>query len=129
MDSRLPGGGGYPITGLYDIDPNLFGQVNYQVQAAANYGLHYQYWDGVDVNFSVRPIHGIAFQGGTSTGQTVQDFCDVANALPESLLPAVTTGIGFSIPGISILNRRSRSGSRQRSTATWRPASSPISAV
>ena len=37
-DSRLPGGGGYPVNGLYDIDPDLFGQVNYQVQAAANYG-------------------------------------------------------------------------------------------
>jgi len=104
VDSRLPGGGGNPITGLYDIDPSLFGQVNYQVQAAANHGLHYQYWDGVDVNLSVRPIHGIAFQGGTSTGQTVQDFCEVANALPESLLPTISTGVGFSIPGLSILN-------------------------
>ena len=104
VDSRLPGGGGYAVNGLYDIAPSLFGQVTNQVQAAANYGLHYQYWDGVDVNFSVRPIHGIAFQGGTSTGQTVQDFCEVANALPESLLPTISTGVGFSIPGISILN-------------------------
>jgi len=104
VDSRLPGGGGQVINGLSDIAPGLFGQVNYQVQAAANYGLHYQYWDGVDVNFSVRPIHGISFQGGTSTGQTVQDFCEVANKLPESLLATIATGIGFSIPGISILN-------------------------
>ena len=58
----------------------------------------------MDVNLSVWPIHVIAFQGGTSTGQTVQDFCEVANALPESLLPTISTGIGFSIPGISILN-------------------------
>jgi len=52
----------------------------------------------------VRPVRGVAFQGGTSTGQTVQDFCEVANQLPESLAPAVTTGIGISIPGLSILN-------------------------
>ena len=103
-DSRLPGGGGYPITGLYDIAPTLAGVVTNQVQAAANYGEHYQYWDGVDINFSVRPIHGVAFQGGTSTGQSVQDFCEVANALPESLLPTINTGIGFAIPGMSILN-------------------------
>jgi hypothetical protein len=104
VDPRLPGGGGNAITGLYDINPALFGQVNYQVQAASNYGVHSQYWDGVDVNFSVRPVHGVAFQGGTSTGQTVQDFCEVAGKVPESLAPAVTTGIGISIPGLSILN-------------------------
>jgi hypothetical protein len=103
-DSRLPGGGGYAVNGLYDIAPTLFGQVNNEVQAAENYGSHTQYWNGVDVNFNVKPIHGISFQGGTSTGQTVQDFCEVANALPESLLPTVNTGIGFSIPGISIMN-------------------------
>jgi hypothetical protein len=104
VDPRLPGGGGYAVTGLYDIAPTLFGQVQNQVQSAANYGLQYQYWSGFDVNFSVRPIHGVAFQGGTSTGQTVQDLCEVANALPESLLPTQNTGIGFSIPGISIFN-------------------------
>ena len=104
VDPRLPGNGGNAITGLYDIDPTLFGQVNYEVQPAANYGRHSQYWDGVDVNFSVRPVRNISFQGGTSTGQTVQDFCEVANALPESQLAPISTGIGFSIPGLSILN-------------------------
>jgi hypothetical protein len=58
----------------------------------------------VDVNFSVRPVRGVTFQGGTSTGQTVQDFCEIASKVPESLAPAVTTGIGISIPGLSILN-------------------------
>jgi hypothetical protein len=104
VDPRLPGGGGNVIAGLYDINPTLFGQVNYQVQAASNYGVHSQYWDGVDVNFSVRPVHGVMFQGGTSTGQTVQDFCEIAGKVPESLAPAVTTGIGIAIPGLSILN-------------------------
>jgi hypothetical protein len=104
VDSRLPNGGGYPINGLYDIDPSLFGRVNYEVQNAKNYGEESQYWSGVDVNFSVRPTNGLTFQGGTSTGQTVQDFCGTANALPESLLPVVSTGIGISIPGRQILN-------------------------
>jgi hypothetical protein len=44
------------------------------------------------------------FQGGTSTGQTVQDFCELATALPESNLPVISTGIGISIPGRVILN-------------------------
>jgi hypothetical protein len=99
VDSRLPGGGGYPISGLYDIDPALFGVINYQVQPATNYGDQSLYWNGVDVTLSVRAANGLSFQGGTSTGQTVQDFCDVAAKVPESLVPAQTVAIGVSIPG------------------------------
>ena len=56
------------------------------------------------MNFSVRPTSGLMFQGGTSTGQTVQDFCELSTALPESNLPVISTGIGISIPGRVILN-------------------------
>ena len=38
LDSRLPGGGGYPIAGLYDINPAKFGQTNNLVTYAPNYG-------------------------------------------------------------------------------------------
>ena len=98
-DPRLPGGGGYTISGLHDIDPRLFGVVDYQVQAADNYGNQSLYWDGVDVTFSVRSLKGMTFQGGTSTGQTVSDFCEVAEKVPESLVPPQTVAIGVSIPG------------------------------
>jgi hypothetical protein len=98
-DPRLPGGGGYTIAGLHDIDPALFGVVDYQVQAADNYGNQSLYWDGVDVTFSVRSLKGLTFQGGTSTGQTVSDFCEVADKVPESLVPPQTVAIGVSIPG------------------------------
>jgi hypothetical protein len=98
-DPRLPDGGGYTIAGLHDIDPALFGVVDYQVQAAADYGNQSLYWDGVDVTFSVRSLNGITFQGGTSTGQTVSDFCQVAEKVPESLVPPQTVAIGVSIPG------------------------------
>jgi hypothetical protein len=99
VDSRLPAGGGYPIAGLYDIDPTLFGVVNYQVQPSANYGDQSLYWNGVDLTLSVRAANRLSFQGGTSTGQTVQDFCDVAAKVPESLVPPQTVAIGVSIPG------------------------------
>ena len=98
-DSRLPGGGGYAISGLYDIDPALFGVVNYQVQPSANYGDQSLSWGGVDATLTVRASNGLSFQGGTSTGQTVQDFCDVAAKVPESLVPPQTVAIGVSIPG------------------------------
>ena len=98
-DPRLPGNGGYSISGFYDVDPALFGQVNYQVQPADQYGSQSQYWDGVDVNISARMRNGFTFQGGTSTGQSVQDFCSVAATVPESLVPPQTVTIGVSIPG------------------------------
>jgi hypothetical protein len=101
VDSRLPGGGGYTVSGLHDVDPQLFGVVDYQVQAAHNYGNQSLYWNGVDVTLSMRTINGITFQGGTSTGQTVSDFCEVARAVPESLVPPQTVAIGVSIPGPS----------------------------
>ena len=32
-DSRLPGGGGYQVCGLYDVSPAKFGQVNSVIHA------------------------------------------------------------------------------------------------
>src|SRR5580704_1158408 len=58
VDPRLPGGGGYAVNGLYDVNPALYGQTNFQVQPASNYGNQYQYWDGVDINVSMRPSRG-----------------------------------------------------------------------
>jgi hypothetical protein len=43
--------------------------------------------------------NSLTFQGGTSTGQSVQDFCEVAAQVPESLVPPQTVTIGVSIPG------------------------------
>ena len=37
-DTRLPGGGGAPICGLYDVSPTRFGQVDNFVTLASNYG-------------------------------------------------------------------------------------------
>ena len=38
IDSRLPGGGGYTINGLYDVVPAKFGQVNDYFTKAENFG-------------------------------------------------------------------------------------------
>jgi len=105
-DSRLPGGGGYQVTGLHDLAQNKVGQANYQIQAAKNYGLDgaYQRWTGVDVTLAVRATKGLTFQGGTSTGQTIQDICSVSNTTPDALLPAQPLAIGVSVPGFTPLN-------------------------
>jgi hypothetical protein len=98
-DSRLPGGGGYAVTGLHDVVPGKFGQTKYQIQAADNYGNDYSYWSGVDLTIAMRASKGLTFQGGTSTGQTVQDLCGVSNQLPDSLLASQALAVGVSTPG------------------------------
>ena len=101
VDSRLPDGGGYAVTGLHDITPSKFGLSNYEVQATSNYGDQYRYWSGVDVTMAMRAAKGLTFQGGTSTGQTVQDLCSVSDAVPEALLAPQAVAIGVNTPGFT----------------------------
>ena len=83
VDSRLPGGGGYVVDGLYDVVPEKAGQVNNLVTSSSAYGRWYQYFNGVDVTVHARVGKSLTIVGGTSTGQTVADSCDVRANLPE----------------------------------------------
>jgi hypothetical protein len=106
VDSRLPGGGGYTVSGLHDITPTKFGIANYQVQPAGNYGLDgsFQRWSGVDVTVAMRASKGLSFQGGTSTGESVMDICSASNTTADALLAAIPAAIGVTIPGFSPFN-------------------------
>jgi hypothetical protein len=97
-DPRLPNGGGYTISGLYDVAPTLFGQISDLITDSRNYGQWYQRYNGVDVTLNMRTQGGLTLQGGTSTGQTVADACDVRAHLPEL---AVTIGAGLQGSAIS----------------------------
>jgi hypothetical protein len=90
LDSRLPGGGGYVVSTLYDVVPDKAGQVDNFITGSGRYGTWSQYFDGIDVTISARTRTGFTFAGGTSTGQTVADSCDVRAHLPE--LATTTTG-------------------------------------
>ena len=90
-DPRLPGGGGYTVSGLYDLKPASFGRpADNFVTLASKYGNQIERWHGVDVNLSMRPQAGVRLQGGVSTGSTLTDICDVADKVPEMLLAAAT---------------------------------------
>jgi hypothetical protein len=112
-DSRLPGGGGYAVTGLHDVNPVKFSSANYQIQGANNYGLDgaFQRWTGVDLTLAVRATKGLTFQGGTSSGNSVQDICSVTNAVPDALQASQALAIGVTVPGFVPLNGTQPAGS------------------
>jgi hypothetical protein len=96
-DPRLPGGGGYKIDGLLDVSRALSGQILNLVTDSSNYGDWYQHFNGIDVTLSMRLAGGLNIQGGTSTGQTVADNCDVRANLPE-----MSAGLGAGLAGSTV---------------------------
>jgi len=82
-DSRLPGGGGYTVSGLYNVVPAGFGLTNNNITFANNFGKWTQVYNGFLFNVSARASKGLTFQGGVNTGKTVQDMCSVRATLPE----------------------------------------------
>jgi hypothetical protein len=86
-DSRLPDGGGYSIPGWYAIKQAAFGRPSdYFVTLADNYGNRIEHWNGVDFSVNARLANGLFLQGGTSTGRTSTDLCDIVDDVPESVL-------------------------------------------
>ena len=98
-DPRLPGGGGYTVSGLYDVAPDKSGQVSNLIADASKYGTWYQYFNAVDATFNLRATRGFTAAGGTSTGQTVADNCDMRAHLPE----VATTTTGTSAFGAGLI--------------------------
>jgi hypothetical protein len=101
LDPRLPGGGGYLVSGLYDVVPTKAGQINNLSTYASNYGTISQMYNGVDVNVAARLRNGVQLQGGLSSGARVTDYCSVRTQLPE-MTGAFSTG--SELPAFSPVN-------------------------
>jgi hypothetical protein len=93
-DSRLPGGGGNQICGLYDVKPAKFGQVDNLVVRAKNFGDRTQVYDGVDIGANARLRAGVLLTGGVSFGTTRFNSCNS----PDFEGQAVVAG-GVQVPG------------------------------
>jgi len=87
QDSRLPGGGGYQVGPLYDLNtPSLAGVTDNYFTYSDRYGDQYQYFNGIDVNVTARPRNGLTLQGGYSGGRAVSDNCEIREKVPEIAL-------------------------------------------
>ena len=87
QDPRLPGGGGYQVGTLYDLNvPSLVGVTRNFITYADRYGDAYQTYNGIDVTISARPRNGLSAQGGFSGGYSTSDNCEVRRKVPEIAL-------------------------------------------
>jgi hypothetical protein len=86
VDSRLPGGGGNQICGLYDINPAQFGLSNSVISVAPQLQ---DVFDGIDVIANARLPRGIVVQGGVSAGRERTNDC---YALSDPTLTSFSAG-------------------------------------
>ena len=83
-DPRLPGGGGYTVSGLYNVTPvGFLRAASNNVTFSENFGKQSQVYNGVLVNVTARAASGLTLTAGVNSGKTVIDICEVRAALPE----------------------------------------------
>jgi len=81
----LPGGGGYPVCGLYDLSPAKFGQVNNVVRSQKTFGERTRTSDFFGATLSTRVGSKMTLTGNVDTGRIVEDDCYVVDS-PQQLL-------------------------------------------
>jgi hypothetical protein len=114
VDSRLPGGGGYPVD-VYTLTAAAAARpANNYVTFESDYGnARTNYWHGVDLTVNARTRQGLTLQGGTSTGRSIVDTCatvvNIDSPDPRncrSVDPFETTFRGlasYTVPKIGVL--------------------------
>ena len=102
LDSRLPDGGGYPIEGLYNVNPTRTGIGTTYTTLARDFGDQSEYWNGVDISANARLQNGVMLQGGVSTGRTTSDNCDVIGNDQGAVFGGAAPGAGPSLRGCHV---------------------------
>jgi len=96
-DSRLPGGGGYQVCGLYDVTPSKFGLVNSVITQSDHYGELKRVNDFVNVTVNARLSSDVLVGGGLDTGRSVNDACFDVDS-PGAVAASLPGNIGGATP-------------------------------
>ena len=130
-DSRLPGGGGYPIT-LYTPTATAAAipAQNY-ITWETDFGpARTSYWQGVDFTINARVRQGLTLQFGTNTGRKLDDTCETVVKIDSPdprdcrLTPPYQTTVrglaSYTIPRVDVLTSATvRSQPSLARTANW----------
>ena len=84
-NAGLPGGGGNEICGLYDLNPDKFGQVDNIITRTTYFGDDSRQNHFFNVTFDGRLGNGIQFGGGVDTGKSIEDQCFTIDS-PQDML-------------------------------------------
>jgi hypothetical protein len=84
LDPRLPGGGGYLVEGLYDLNSATIGTQNL-ISLADDAHRATSVYNGIDYNVTVRLREGLTIRGGWVNSRTIDDTCRQAVDNPEAL--------------------------------------------
>ena len=105
-DSRLPGGGGFEICGLFDIKPEKFGLIETHIVPASRFGDESQVYNGVEAKVNLRRGRHL-LSGGVISGAEVRDRCYVVNSPQElrncRVAPSWSAGTQVKLHGITSL--------------------------
>ena len=85
LDPQLPGGGGYEVCGLADVNPDKFGQGNIRIERASNFGGKKRSSDFFTFSLNTRLGGGADVGASLDTGRTVEDLCFLIDS-PQQLL-------------------------------------------
>ena len=113
-DSRLPGGGGYPIRIYQATNAALAIPAANNITFQTDFGPEQtNYWQGVDLTLNARTRWGLMLSGGTSTGRSITDECatvvridspDPRNCRDVDPFQTTLRGFGsYTIPKIDVL--------------------------
>jgi hypothetical protein len=90
-DPRLPGGGGYTISGLYDLNPSKRGLVdNYRTFADEIGEAQKSIYTAYDISINTRLADGTVLQGGVDIARQATEACALIDS-PQQLGQTLTT--------------------------------------
>lgn len=85
LDSRLPGGGGYDVCGMANINPAKLGVVQTVETESSLFGKDIRRNHFLNLEMTARLGGGVLIGGGVDTGKSIEDRCFVVDS-PQELL-------------------------------------------